>query len=180
MAIQTGTKRKFQRIHVNPDTKKTVTDLALKHKSLSFTSHIEGPDGRRNYTVDTYKISKEATAVRYEADVNLQIKVFQTLKSTGKEEEVVESQQGSFNDVNVQSNIDRRVKNSKVFKNYAKGLGSLVGAVTGVVALAVGGGSAIEAISNIAPTSSQFSADVGASQAVPNDGAISSEGNGGE
>ena len=41
--------------------------------------------------------------------------------------------------------------------------------MTGIVALAVGGGSAIEAISNIAPTPSQFSA----SQAVSNDGAIS-------
>ena len=48
--------------------------------------------------------------------------------------------------------------------------------MTGVVALAVGGGSAIEAISNISPTSSQFSAGVEASQAVSNDGAISFDG----
>ena len=54
----------------------------------------------------------------------------------------------------------------------------MIGAVTGIVALAVGGGSAIEAISNIAPTSSQFSADVGASESVPNDGAIPFDGNG--
>ena len=120
-----------------------MTDLALKFKSLSFTSHIEGPDGGRNYTVDTYKISKEATTVRYEADENLQIKVFQILKSTGQEVEVFESQQGSFNDANIQSNIDRRVKNSKVFKNYAKGLAGLIGAVTGVVGLGLAGETAI-------------------------------------
>ena len=133
-----------------------MTDLALKFKALSFTSHIEGPNSRRNYTVDTYKISIEATAVRYEADENLQIKVFQTLKSTGQEAEVVESQQGSFNDANIQSNIDRHVKYSTVFKNYAKGLGGLIGAVTGVVGLGLAGETAIGALSSASQTSSQF------------------------
>ena len=87
--------------------------------------------------MDIYRISKEAITVRYEADQDLNIKVFQTF-SNGEEIQV-QSVPGSFNEANLQSNLERHHLKSKIFKNYTKAIANLFGIGLGIATAAVAG-----------------------------------------
>jgi len=137
--IIVGTKKKFDRIKVQSNITRDITELALKHHILNFTYDVESFDGKRNFSVDVYQISKEALCVRFEADENLNIKVFQTVKRIGTEVEVPVSFPGAFNEANLQSNLDRHVKKSIIFKNYGKGIGTLIGAAVDIAGIAMTG-----------------------------------------
>ena len=112
-----------------------VTKLALEYQSLCFSFDVEGSEGRRNYSVDVYEISKNVIKVTYEADEDWTIKVSQTFED-GQTELVSATSQDAFNEENLQCNLERHHVRSKIFKNCAKGIGALFGVGIGIATVA--------------------------------------------
>ena len=112
-----------------------MTDKALKYGVLNFSFDVEGGEGKRNYSVDVYRISKKAIKVRYEADEDWNITVFQTLK-TGEEVPVEFTSQDSFNDGKYLCDLKRLELKTKIFKNCTNGIAALFGIGIGIATAA--------------------------------------------
>ena len=134
--------------------------MALKYRVIGFTYNEEGSEGRRNFSVDVYRISKDGITVRYEADEELKIRVFQTLKN-GIEVEIPASLSEAYNETRLQSNLDRRVRTSEMIRNWMAALRDFIGIGTDIAAVATGAGdnnpfidSAMDAVTGMLPNQS--------------------------
>ena len=129
-AIILGKKRSFEAVKVLPNMTRHVTELAKKYGAIGFTYDVERSGGKRVFHVNKFKIDSKATSVRFEADENLVIKVFQTIN--GVEEEITDPEIRSYDESNRQSTAERVAQWTKIIRDIFLTLGAAVGVGTGV------------------------------------------------